>query len=273
MLGRSLANRSGWRWPAIRSGVVAVFPWMLLGILVVASVSLFVRFFFFTDMFSVQQITIIDAKPQTEAAVQTAAEQAIARLPWRNNIFFLQADLLAAKLASELPQVKSVLVKRILPSTVKISVQEKQPAMLLLSRGSYYFVDDQGILFQKADLLNLPGLVLPTVKNLSEETEATIGLPAVSSQFVNFVKISSNNISEALEAEVVEIQMPSLAAREVYFMLSNNWEVKFDITRDPKAQIDLLQRVVDEMLSESEKQTLEYIDLRIPRRVYYKTAT
>jgi hypothetical protein len=125
-------------------------------------------------------------------------------------------------------------------------------------------------LFEKADLLNLPGLVLPTVKNMSEETEIEIGVPVVSLEFVQFVETASKKISEDLDVKVVEIKIPSLAAREVYFELNNNWEIKFDVTRDPVGQIELLSRVVKEMLSEDEKVTLQYIDLRIPKRVYYK---
>ncbi len=250
---------------------VDVFPWILIITLVTASIGIFIRLLFFTDMFSVQAITVLDAKATTEAAVRAVAEQEVSKTPWRQSIFFVQTDIVADKIMGSLPQVKAVLVKRILPGTIKITVHEKKPAMLLASNGDYYFVDDQGILFEKADLLNLPGLVLPTVKNMSAQTEISLGAPVVSPEFVTFVQIASKSLSDSMGLEVVEIRMPSLAAREVYFALNNNWEIKFDITRDPEGQISLLERVVNEMLSEEEKQTLEYIDLRIPRRVYYRT--
>jgi hypothetical protein len=74
-------------------------------------------------------------------------------------------------------------------------------------------------------------------------------------------------------SEVVEIRIPSLSAREVKVYLSSNWYVNFDVTRTPEQQLSILQQLLSGTISNEQKDQLEYIDLRIPNRVYWRPRT
>lgn len=255
-----------WRW---------ALPWLSVALLVAVvavPLALFVWLFFFTEVFTVQAVTVVDARDHTMKAAREIIEQAVESLPLTRNIFFVPVETIEAKIISALPQVRTVHVTRKLPGTIKAIVQEKTPELLLLSNGKYYFVDGQGVPYEEARLETLPEVVLPTVKNNDRESEVTLGAAAVDVSFVAFLKEVQQGLPEHTGSQVAEIRIPSLAAREVHFTLNNNWRLLFDVTRSPEQQLNLLQRLLKETIGEEEKKTLEYVDLRIPNRVYYKAA-
>jgi cell division septal protein FtsQ len=236
-------------------GPLVFFAWLVVG----------------TETFLVQAITVVDARPHVTEGVQHLVEQELLAGGRRPTIFFVRTVRLERLIREQFPSVRNVLVQRQLPGVVKIIIQEKTPALLLLTHGAYYFVDEGGVAYERAELSLLPGVVLPTVKNKDASGEVTIGKPVLEAVFVTFVKEVQAALPHRVGAEVVEMYIPSLAAREVSFRLSNNWTIRFDSTASAARQLSILEQVLNDTLSDDEKKQLEYIDLRIPNRVYYRT--
>lgn len=234
----------------ITLGPVLFFSWLLL----------------FTKTFTVSAITVVDAQIGTEEQIRLIVHETIGE-----SIVFLQTERIAGRLTRDIPQIKNVHIVRKLPGTLKIIVQEKTPVLLLLSNTSYYFVDAEGIAYKTASLDNLPGTILPVVKSSDRQGSVTLGAPAVAESFVAFITEVQKKIPDIAHAQVVEMTIPSLAAREVHFVLDRNWNILMDTTRPASAQLNVLQRLLEQTINQEEEQTLQYIDLRIPNRVYYKT--
>ena len=238
----------------------------LLVLMVVVPVLLLGWLVFFTNSFAVEAITVVDAREHTAAQAQTLVGDTLGK-----NILFVQTDILEIKILGDLPQVRTVHIARKLPGTLKVIIQEKEPVMLILSKGNYYFVDAEGIAYEQAQLDTLPGIVLPTIKNNDQEANLTIGTRVVAETFVQFIDEVQKSLPAIVEAQIVETRIPSLAAREVHVKLDNNWVIKLDITRDSSIQMSVLRQLLKSTVTDEEKQVLEYIDLRIPNRVYYRT--
>jgi cell division protein FtsQ len=254
------------RWQPLRRQLI---EWSSLGFLVLITVGPVVMLLWlllFTQTFAVSAITIVDARPQTEEKIRSVADSLKGK-----NILFLETSVLAQRMLRDIPQIKNVHIVRKIPGTVKIIIQEKTPVLLLVSGGSYYFVDSAGIAYEAASLDSLPGVVLPTVKNSDLESTVTLGAPAVDESFVTFIEEVQKKIPDIAHAQVVEMNIPSLAAREVHFLLDRNWRILMDTTRPASGQLDVLKRLLEHTVSQEEQQTLQYIDLRIANRVYYKT--
>lgn len=257
-----------------------VLPWLsvvALGALILVPLCLLVWLIFFTDIFVIQAVTVTDARPHTTEATRQIIEQHLADHPLNKNIFFVQSDVLEDSIESALPQVRTVHIARKLPATIKAIIQEKAAALLLLSNAQYYFVDDQGIVYEEARLETLPGTLLPTVKNNDPNSIVTIGVPVVAPSFVQFVRFVEHELPPVAGGgtatpaiTVAEIRIPSLSTREVHFLLTNNWVIRFDVTRPPEGQLETLEKLLRGTIPVEEQQRLDYIDLRIPDRVYYK---
>ncbi len=220
---------------------------------------------FFTTTFSVVSVTVVDAKENTEAAVRAIAEEHKGE-----NILFAPTEQIEQRILRDVPQVRDAHIIRKLPGTLKIIVQEKTPALLLISNGSYYFVDQDGIAYANVSLDLLPGVVLPTVKTTESTASVTLGARAVDAAFVDFISEIQQSLPDIAHAQIVEMSIPSLAAREVHFFLDRNWKIMMDTTRSAASQLTILSRLLASTISEEEAKTLVYIDLRIPNRVYYK---
>lgn len=254
-----------WRlWYHWRTRVLEWASVGLLALLIIGPLTMLGWLAFFTDTFVVQAITIVDARDHTTAKVRdfTSEQQG-------KNILSLQTLVIEQRLLAAIPQLRDVHIVRKLPGTLKIILQEKTPALLLLSSGKYYFVDFEGIAYEEASLDTLPGIVLPVVKS-SGEAAVEIGTPAVAEGFVQFVREAQEKLPSLANAEVVETRIPSLAAREVHFLFTNNWVIKFDTTRPLASQLDVFTRLLQHTIPEEERGRINYIDLRIPNRVYYK---
>jgi cell division septal protein FtsQ len=245
---------------------------ILLVLLVVVPLLLLSWFIFFSDTFVVQAVTVVDARAHTIEQVKTILEDKVDKVVIKRNIFFLQSDLLESAVLAELPQVRTVHIVRKLPGTIKAIVQEKEPALLLLSDGQYYFVDDNGVPYEEARLDTLPGVVLPIVKNDNQETRVVLGVAAVEPSFVAFMRSVQEKLPDSVGAQVAEIHIPSLAAREVHYYLDNNWRILFDATRTFEQQLITLEQLLKETIKEEDQTRLEYIDLRIPQRAYYRVS-
>jgi len=238
---------------------------IFLVLLIVVPIAWFIWFALFTKTFTVQAVTVVDARDYTAQAVQTLLEPMKGK-----NIFWLNTGLLEQNLTINVPQIRVVHIDRKLPSTLKVIVQEKQPVMLLVSQKKYYFVDEGGIAYEEAQLDTLPGVVLPTVKNSDPTVAVTLGSPVVDQSFITFIATVQKELPHIVPAQVVEIEIPSLAAREVHIQLSNNWIIKFDVTRTAEEQLGVLQKLLTGTIAAKDQPNIEYIDLRIPQRVYYK---
>ena len=267
--------RRRWRPQMARLAPQTLVPWLsavALLALVLVPMSLLFWLIFFTEVFVVQAITVTDARDHTTAAAKALIAEHLGKAALRKNILFIQSDAIEQRLLAALPQVRTVHITRKLPGTIKAIIQEKTAVMLLLSNGKYYFVDEQGIAYEEARLETLPGTVLLIVKNNDASSVVTVGVSVVAKSFVEFVQYMEKELPAAVTATVVEIRIPSLAAREVHLLLSNNWTIRFDVTRPAPTQLTTLKKLLAGTISLEEQRQLEYIDMRIPDRVYYKTS-
>lgn len=253
------------RWIYFRHQLIEWLSIILLVLLITVPTGLFGWFLFFTDTFTVRVVTVVDARPHTTQEVRSLTEEAL-----NENILFVRVPAMEQRLLTTIPQIRDVYIVRKLPGTLKIIVQEKTPALLLLSQGKYHFVDAQGIVYEEARLDTLPGTVLPIVKNNDASSAISLGAPAVEQTFVEFVTTSQETLPAIAGAEIAEMRIPSLAAREVHIRFDNNWTIRFDTTRPLDAQLQVLRQLLASSIAEEDKARLEYIDLRIPNRVYYK---
>ncbi len=253
------------RWGQVQRKVIEWSSIAFLALLIIAPLCILGWLLFFTHTFAVSAITVVDAKPNTQESVRALSQDSTGK-----NILFISTEQLEQKILHDVPQVRDVHILRKLPGTLKIIVQEKKPALLLVSGGSHYFVDAEGIAYENASLDVLPGVVLPTVKNSDSLAEVTLGTNAVDASFVNFMMEVQAKLPEITHAQIAEMRIPSLATREVHFLLDRNWKILMDTTRSAEDQLDILGRLLEDTITTEEQQTLQYIDLRIANRVYYK---
>ncbi len=78
-----------------------------------------------------------------------------------------------------------------------------------------------------------------------------------------------NDLLNQLGLKVFDFIIETDVLKDLRVNTNEGWHVLFDRSRDLKNQLEALKLVLEEKIKE-ERKNLEYIDLRIENRVYYK---
>lgn len=257
------------RWPSphVRTKILEACSIAFLFTIIVGPASFLLWLAFFTSTFDVHNITVVDARDSTTDMIHEKMNSSIGE-----NILFINTSLIKQRLLDEIPQLRDIYIMRKLPSTLKVIVQEKQPAVLLLSNKAYFVVDDHGLVFEEARLETLPGVDLPIVINKDDTSTVMLGSPAFEPSFVTFLMDIQQELPKTVDARIAHLSIPSLAARELHVQLNTNWLILFDTTRGAHQQLSVLERLLNGTVPEESQSKIDSIDLRIKNRVYYKLA-
>jgi hypothetical protein len=76
----------------------------------------------------------------------------------------------------------------------------------------------------------------------------------------------------AVNLNLTDFIIKSQSVGDLEILTPEGWLIYLDITHPADIQIDALKRVLQEEIKEN-RSRLEYIDLRVPNRAYYKLKT
>lgn len=169
--------------------------------------------------------------------------------------------------------IDSVTVSKKFPNTVVVAITEFNPQVVYAREGSFYLLNEQGrvvdivsentrgdlplVLGTSTDEAFLPGDDSENERIISES--ATKFMSALSKEFPKF--FPDFTLTEfTFEPESIELHAHT----------SLGWYILFDPTVDLNVQLSNLSRVYNEKISNGERKSLEYIDVRLENYVYYK---
>ena len=220
-----------------------------IGILIVSLVILLVYFLFFHSFFEIKNIEISgNNKVKTEQ---------ISNLIEKKNIFLFNKKEARGKILNNFPEIVEVIIKRNLPATIKIEIEERKP-VALICQNDCFFIDKKGIIFEKTE-----NNEILKIKNLTLNQELKLGEKALEKeQLDKFLKIESN-LKQDLGIKTDLIELVSEKRLNVY--ISEGWQVYFDLQGDIDWQLVELKTILEKEISLEEREKLEYIDLRFDK--------
>lgn len=262
--------------PAPRASLI-YRPWrrwwsiFLLGLSIALPLGGFLVWFY--PQLPITQVKVVGVN---EAAADRIAESAWvflqrqAAFAGRPNLLLVSRELLEREILSRYPLVQSVKVERLLPGLLKITLTPKRPEVIFYSGRRYYYVDKDGMAFAEVSFTHLPGVDLPIVKVAAGEAEVQLGSRILSPAFVSFVRELQAGLPRQTKLQIAALTIPSVATRELTVQVNEGWRILFDTERSPTHQLQALVKVLAEVIPREERAKLEYLDLRVPRKVYYR---
>ena len=129
-----------------------------------------------------------------------------------------------------------------------------------------FYIDEQGIAFEQAPQTS--GSLVLLIKDYSER-EYRLRKEIFEQRIVNFIsQVKQGLLGTGLIA--LDFNILSFPPKDLKVMTSEGWYILFDLERDIKSQLSGLKAALEEKISEEERKNLEYVDLRIENRIYYK---
>lgn len=227
----------------------------------------------FAPPLRVQHVTAEGASSTVRAEAEAHAVQLLeehARFAGRTRIFLVPRDLVASEIKKRIPSVHTVRVLRRLPGTIVLHLQEKVPFAFLEVPGKVFTLDSEGIVIEETSPEEAHRSQLPTVRNDQATFAITPGMIVVSKKVIDLLHEVVVLLPDRLGVGVEELVIPAIGTKEVHVRTDKDWILLLDAQRNLADQLRSFEHVVAEELKIGEQERLEYVDVRVPGKVFYR---
>jgi hypothetical protein len=184
----------------------------------------------------------------------------------RDSIWLWPTHGVEDRLRDQFPALKELKIERKVPHTVRISAREEPAGLIWQSGDAAYLVSGGGEAIQlvprRAETSGLPRV--RDVAAVPVKTGGKVAPP----EFVSFTREVWKGFKGATGSEISELQITETTLEE-RALSKDGFYVLFDTTRDAARQLGMLKEVAARVKKENKQ--LEYVDLRVDGRIFYKT--
>lgn len=243
--------------------------------------------FFLSPIFQVQKVVIVGNQQISENDVRQEIDYYINRhflLFWKpKNILLANSEIISQRLRKKFLSIENVAIKKnrfhdleivitereVFAIYCRIKIQNDYTAQLLEDENNItncYYIDKEGIIFGEAPKSD--GSLISIIKEVNNNS-AMLGEKVLNSQIIDTVSSIKIMLLDK-NLRVTEFLFHGEPSSNLEVFTPGGWKIYFDIRQDIYTQIDILDRALKEKISGQERDMLEYIDLRVPERIYYK---
>lgn len=179
--------------------------------------------------------------------------------------FALNQTRLNQYVSATMPEVSNVTATGFLSNRPDFAITLRKPIAVWKGETTQSFVDDKGVSFSQ-NFYTAPSV---SIVDSSGIKETQTGVTVVSERLLRFLGrlIAITNTSGL--GKVTEATLPKNTTREIDIKIQNRpYYIKTHIDRDPAATVEDIKRVVNYL--DQKKITLQYIDVRVSGRAFYK---
>lgn len=236
----------------------------------------FFYFFIFSQFFKVNEIISKGNKHIATASLIEISNNFLMTPKFlflkNDNINFINVKDIGQKLQNEFFRIDSITVKKNYPNKLVLDVKEREAVEILCNGdevASDYFncflIDRNGIAFEKA--ADSKGFLILRILD-KRGAKIEIGQKVLNTNLIEFTEKININFRNFIKYNIKLLVLEYPAQREIVALV-DNWRIIFDVSGDPDKQLLVLKEVVEKDIKENIS-NLDYIDLRVEGRAYYK---
>ena len=227
---------------------------------------------FFSKWLVVSRVSIEGNKKTQSVDIRAVVDgymskKLFSRIP-RNTFFLVMPKDLQKTLDKRFSELAAVWVVKTFPNRLAVRVREREFSGIWCGTSSACFLmDTEGVLYGEAP--SSSGTLVLTVRG---SEVGSMGSAVVSTSVVASLAHMHNLTRTQFNLAAAEFDirnLPDVAAR-----ITDGWELRFDALRKPQETLDALREtlawITEKQKGEGVRKELEYIDLRIEGRAYYK---
>lgn len=252
-----------------------IFLWFFLLTISIAGI---VYGLFFSPYFTIDKITVEGTDIISSQDVKQIVETVLTEKVWgvfaTHNVFFFPVTETQDVIVKTFPPIKEIgIATKLHPirigswnqkSEIVVRIIERPQTALTCDTSRCFFTDDNGVLFSptasSSDM---------TLLHISESSIPEKALPYVlySSDFISFIK----NIKVAGSDEGIAFNSFSRVNDfgDIQAYAADGYSVFFTMSQDAKKQVHILKEILSKMI-QGDSAKLDYVNLRVENRAYYK---
>lgn len=226
-----------------------------------------VHFVFLSDFFTLRRVEVKNADHVEIDRIQAAANEYLENyLYWRfpqRNYFLASPQALTDLIAGQFPELSHVEVaKPLFPPRLRITIRERVLAGTWCGLAPpCYLIDTDGVLYGESAVASGTITML-----LSDEKYASIGERVLDTSSVAVLARMKKEFQDQFGLAVQEFSLTDLP--DITARLADGWTVRFNATQPLESTLDALRKTLENI--DRTTRRIEYIDLRIEGRAYYK---
>ncbi|HPI67297.1 MAG TPA: hypothetical protein PKZ16_02020 [bacterium] len=244
-----------------------VFLFFLIIIIIISLIYLFL----FSPVFKIKKI-IINGTDKAEEVGQI--EKMTADYMAQRWFIFSQKNLFVFKstrfvnLLKQKFVVKEITINKKRPNILIINLTKQKPVLIWRSGNNFFTVLENGYLFQPVN--NLVDYVLPIVTSESTSTDILWQKEYINTKQIEFI----NNVFKLLPFYLKEIKIKEFVlsedknSRDIKVITERGWWLLFSFDSVPEEVLTSLKTAFESEIGRTGG--LQYVDLRIKDKIYYK---
>jgi len=190
----------------------------------------------------------------------------------KKNFFLVNAKEIDAALKSNFNRLEVASIEKKFPKAILIKVRERHPELVWCSGGVCYLIDGEGMAYSGAtgtdeELRNQNFLTV--IDENARPVE--IGKTIIDRGYIDFLKKMSLILRDDLQLETEgSYSTPAIASHEVIVKIKEGWFLKMNSAISPEETKKIILTLFEKELPADKRQNLDYLDLRVKNKVYYK---
>jgi cell division septal protein FtsQ len=255
-----------------RSLFLRVLFYFLLVLFFVVSVYVF----FFSGFLKVNNIFLDGTKTLSQEDVVSKISGGfdgnyLGIIPKNNYIFILKSGI-ERKIFESFKKIKKVEVKKTFPDSLHIIVYEREALLVWVVGEDKFVIDEDGRAYEKADFDSK----LIAENNLIEIEDksrraVSIGEKILDKDYISFSLAAKGNIEKECGLDLENrYRTNSRIADEATLRTSEGWDIYLSSKLELDYSSRMLKTFLEKQVSQDQRKELEYVDLRIEKKIYYK---
>mgnify|MGYP000116421670 CR=1 FL=1 len=222
--------------------------------------------FSFASFFQIQNIEIYGAKTLSREELEATLREKIEKKFFSfssKSIFLTNPSKIESEFLQKFPKISKIKIKRKFPSTLILSIQEREPVAIFSINEKEFFVDATGIIFEETENKN----DFLKIKTADELSRIELGRKVVTKELMSFILDAKEKIQQNFQLNIDEAFIVS--EERVNFKISEGWFLYLS-TQNLDWQLRKLKTVLEKEIPKEKRNLLEYIDLRFGNLASYK---
>ncbi|TSC90065.1 MAG: Uncharacterized protein G01um10142_479 [Parcubacteria group bacterium Gr01-1014_2] len=239
---------------------------------------------FFSGWFSIKEVQINGYKEISESDIRTLVNDYLNKKYLLNyihpfsNILFANSGNIENFLRKSFPMIEEVNIdKQLGAKNLKIEITEREAVGIWCGEQSQttsssqvnqvcFYFDKAGVMFKPA--LKFSGEIFLTIED-SRGRNFNLSDTFDDKELFEKINLTRNILDELKFLGYSNFFLPQ-GSFEFWIKTKEGWHIYLDKESDVATQLVALKKFLDEKLSPERRRTLEYIDLRVNNRIYYK---
>jgi len=220
-------------------------------------------------VFQIQNIELLGLNRTVQSDLLETTNSQLSEISWplwsSKSIFLFDRGGLETKLLENHTFIQSISIQRKLPNTIVLQVVERFPSFRICDTDSCYLLANDGNILDDEAETNL--IRIQTTKELTQGQE--LYSERIMQWLTNLVNLYANGLE--LGVDFIDIVLEGESGiLEVALITPQGYPIRLDFETDIYSQAKVLDAVISQDNLLAQKDKLEYIDLRVSNRVYYR---